>query len=120
MDTTQDDLAQHAGLPSASSNLISIDAVVVPDGEDPTPHLIEAGIIDPVWLPFSLRRMVRPLHPWVTDGPLASPPRSNLRWRMRLGFRMISCPRRRRPLTATIRYNPPNKRRLSTCPAPMG
>jgi hypothetical protein len=37
-----------------ASELVSVNAVFVPDGDDPAPHLLEAGIVDPVAVPFSL------------------------------------------------------------------
>ncbi len=35
------------------SEQVSVRAVVVPDGEDPTPYLLKAGIVDPVAIPFT-------------------------------------------------------------------
>lgn len=32
---------------------VSVRVVVVADGEDPTPHLLKAGIVDPVIVPFA-------------------------------------------------------------------
>jgi hypothetical protein len=36
-----------------ASDQVSVRVVVVAEGQDPTPHLLEAGIVDPVVVPFA-------------------------------------------------------------------
>src|SRR3954467_4217847 len=43
---------EQAGSRLIRSERIAARAVIVPAGEDPTPYLLEAGIIDPIRLPF--------------------------------------------------------------------
>jgi hypothetical protein len=44
---------EQAGSRLIRSERVAARAVIVPEGEDPTPYLLEAGIIEPIRLPFT-------------------------------------------------------------------